>query len=99
MNWFPKKLIKMKRTQIKNIVLELAKGDDLKAVIAKYQKEREEILNNTKDEKEFDHVDMAEFRNYLNSCNIEINHLKPVEKHELIIKFYMNKVQASINNN
>jgi hypothetical protein len=98
LSWFPKKLIKMKRIQIKNIVLELARGDDLKTVIAKYLKDREEILKTAKEEKDFDHVDMAEFRNYLSSCNVEINHLKPIEKHEQLIKFYLMKVQASINN-
>ena len=87
----------MKRPQIKNIVLELARGDDIKTVLAKYQSEREEILKNAED-KDFDHVDMAEFRNYLASLNIEINHLKPNEKSDHLIKFYLAKVQASISN-
>lgn len=89
----------MKRAQIKNIVLELARGEDVKTVVAKYQREREEILKSVRDDKEFDHVDMAEFRNHLAACNLDINHLRPIERHEQLIKFYLTKVQASINNN
>ncbi len=86
----------MKRVYIKNMVLELAKGEEMKTVINKYLKEREEILKNANEEKDYDHIDMAEFRNYLSCLNLELNHLKPQEKHEQMIKFYNSKVQASL---
>lgn len=85
----------MKRVQIRNIVQELAKGEDIKMVVDKYLKERSEILKNS-DEKDYDHVDMAEFRNTLSSSGIDYNTLKPTEKQEQLVKFYSNKVQASI---
>ena len=78
------------------MVLELARGDDMKTVMNKYLKEREEIIKNANEEKDFDHIDMVEFRNYLASINMDINHLKPQEKHEQLIKFYNSKVQASL---
>lgn len=95
LKWFPKKIIKMKRMQIRKIVLDLAKGEEMRTVVERYLKERTDILKNA-DEKDYDHIDMAEFRNYLNGCGLEFNHLSNIEKQENLVKFYNGKVQASL---
>ena len=86
----------MKRVYIKKYGVRVFQREKNEKGYYKYLKEREEILKNANEEKDYDHIDMAEFRNYLCCMNLEINHLKPQEKHEQMIKFYNSKVQASL---
>jgi hypothetical protein len=81
---------------IKSIILSLAAGEDSKFVLKRYQQLREDVLRNV-DDKDFDHIDMSEFRNWLAAAGYEWNGLLPAEKRELMLKFYQGKVQESMN--
>lgn len=81
---------------IKSIIWSLSSGEDPKIVLKKYSQIREDIFKNA-EEKDFDHIDMSEFRNWLSTGGYEWNGLEHGEKRELMLKFYQGKVQEAMN--
>lgn len=92
LRWFPRCNIEKKRKFIRELVVDLSKGERAEAV-RNYKAKREKLMQEKKDnESEYDEIDMEDFKEHIEDVE-DMDSYYPEsqeDKHRMLLDFYMN---------